>query len=47
MPFQFAAIVGTPLAGAIYEATQSYDIPFYTAGKREKRNEKQKSNLTL
>lgn len=27
-----AAIVGTPLAGAIYDATQSYDIPFFTAG---------------
>jgi len=27
-----AAIVGTPLAGAIYDATSSYDIPFYTAG---------------
>ncbi|KAG5678545.1 hypothetical protein PVAND_008212 [Polypedilum vanderplanki] len=27
-----AAIIGTPLAGAIYEATQSYDIPFFTAG---------------
>ncbi|KAL7047104.1 hypothetical protein ACKWTF_002789 [Chironomus riparius] len=27
-----AAIIGTPLAGAIYEATHSYDIPFYTAG---------------
>lgn len=30
--FPSAAIIGTPLAGAIYEATQSYDIPFYTAG---------------
>ena len=27
-----AAIVGTPLAGAIYDATKSYDIPFFTAG---------------
>lgn len=27
-----AAIVGTPLAGAIYDATNSYDIPFFTAG---------------
>lgn len=27
-----AAIVGSPLAGAIYDATQSYDIPFYVAG---------------
>lgn len=27
-----AAIFGTPLAGAIYDATNSYDIPFYTAG---------------
>lgn len=28
----FTAIVGTPLAGAIYDITNSYDIPFYTAG---------------
>jgi hypothetical protein len=28
----FTAIVGTPLAGAIYDYTNSYDIPFYTAG---------------
>ncbi|CAH1953803.1 unnamed protein product [Acanthoscelides obtectus] len=27
-----AAIVGSPLAGAIYDATHSYDIPFYVAG---------------
>ncbi|KAJ8965757.1 hypothetical protein NQ314_003915 [Rhamnusium bicolor] len=27
-----AALVGSPLAGAIYDATQSYDIPFYVAG---------------
>jgi MFS-type transporter involved in bile tolerance (Atg22 family) len=27
-----AAIFGTPLAGAIYDATNSYDIPFFTAG---------------
>lgn len=27
-----AAIFGTPLAGAIYDATGSYDIPFFTAG---------------
>lgn len=27
-----AAIVGTPLAGAIYDATNSYDIPFFAAG---------------
>uniref|UniRef100_A0A1L8DEK1 Putative monocarboxylate transporter n=2 Tax=Nyssomyia neivai TaxID=330878 RepID=A0A1L8DEK1_9DIPT len=27
-----AAIVGSPLAGAVYDATQSYDIPFYMAG---------------
>ncbi|XP_017781840.1 PREDICTED: monocarboxylate transporter 3 isoform X2 [Nicrophorus vespilloides] len=27
-----AAIVGTPLAGALYDATNSYDIPFYVAG---------------
>lgn len=26
-----AAIVGSPLAGAVYDATQSYDIPFYMA----------------
>lgn len=28
----FAAIIGSPLAGAIYDATQSYSIPFYMAG---------------
>lgn len=27
-----AAIVGTPLAGALYDLTKSYDIPFYVAG---------------
>ncbi|XP_055705456.1 monocarboxylate transporter 14 isoform X2 [Phlebotomus papatasi] len=27
-----AAIIGSPLAGAVYDATQSYDIPFYMAG---------------
>lgn len=27
-----AAIIGSPLAGAIYDATNSYDIPFYMAG---------------
>ncbi|XP_055694058.1 monocarboxylate transporter 14 isoform X2 [Lutzomyia longipalpis] len=27
-----AAIVGSPLAGAVYDSTQSYDIPFYMAG---------------
>lgn len=27
-----AAIVGSPLAGALYDATQSYSIPFYVAG---------------
>lgn len=27
-----AAIVGTPIAGAIYEATQGYSVPFFTAG---------------
>ncbi|KAL1455086.1 hypothetical protein WDU94_009205, partial [Cyamophila willieti] len=26
-----AAIVGSPLAGAVYDATNSYDIPFYMA----------------
>lgn len=28
-----AAIVGTPLAGALYDLTDSYDVPFYVAGK--------------
>lgn len=28
-----AAIVGTPLAGALYDLTHSYDVPFYVAGK--------------
>ncbi|XP_018576658.1 monocarboxylate transporter 14 isoform X2 [Anoplophora glabripennis] len=27
-----AALVGSPLAGGLYDATQSYDIPFYVAG---------------
>ncbi|GAB0090132.1 monocarboxylate transporter 14 [Sergentomyia squamirostris] len=27
-----AAIIGSPLAGAVYDATESYDIPFYMAG---------------
>lgn len=27
-----AAIVGSPLAGAVYDATQSYSIPFFMAG---------------
>lgn len=27
-----AAIVGSPLAGAIYDATQTYSIPFFVAG---------------
>ncbi|XP_044740488.1 uncharacterized protein LOC123301696 isoform X2 [Chrysoperla carnea] len=27
-----AAIVGSPLAGAVYDATKSYDIPFFMAG---------------
>ncbi|XP_063911689.1 monocarboxylate transporter 3 isoform X3 [Zophobas morio] len=27
-----AAIVGSPLAGAIYDATKTFDIPFYVAG---------------
>lgn len=26
-----AAIIGSPLAGAVYDATASYDIPFYMA----------------
>lgn len=26
-----AAIVGSPLAGAVYDATNSYDIPFFMA----------------
>lgn len=28
----FAAIIGSPLAGAVYDATSSYDISFYMAG---------------
>lgn len=28
----FAAIIGSPLAGAVYDATQSYSISFYMAG---------------
>ncbi|XP_012253787.1 monocarboxylate transporter 3 isoform X2 [Athalia rosae] len=27
-----AAIIGSPLAGAVYDATESYDIPFFMAG---------------
>ncbi|KAG5307624.1 MOT12 protein, partial [Pseudoatta argentina] len=27
-----AAIIGSPLAGAVYDATQSYNIPFFMAG---------------
>lgn len=27
-----AAIVGSPLAGALYDATQSYNVPFFVAG---------------
>jgi hypothetical protein len=27
-----AAIVGSPLAGVIYDATHTYDIPFYVGG---------------
>lgn len=27
----FAAIIGSPLAGAVYDATKSYSIPFYMA----------------
>ena len=27
-----SSIIGTPLAGAVYDATQSYDISFYMAG---------------
>lgn len=26
-----AAIIGSPLAGAVYDATKSYEIPFYMA----------------
>lgn len=26
-----AAIIGSPLAGAVYDATNSYDIPFFMA----------------
>ncbi|XP_016933857.3 monocarboxylate transporter 14 [Drosophila suzukii] len=28
----FAALIGTPLAGAIYDMTHTYDLPFYMAG---------------
>ncbi|EDW73104.1 uncharacterized protein Dwil_GK16821 [Drosophila willistoni] len=28
----FAALIGTPLAGAIYDITHTYDLPFYMAG---------------
>ncbi|XP_050497634.1 monocarboxylate transporter 3 isoform X2 [Diabrotica virgifera virgifera] len=27
-----AAIIGSPLAGALYDATNSYDVPFYVGG---------------
>lgn len=27
-----AAIVGSPLAGAVYDSTKTYDIPFFMAG---------------
>ncbi len=27
-----SSIIGTPLAGAVYDATQSYDVSFYMAG---------------
>lgn len=27
-----AALLGTPLAGALYDATQSYEMPFFVAG---------------
>ena len=27
-----AGIIGTPIAGAIYDSAGSYDIPFYVAG---------------
>lgn len=27
-----AALLGTPLAGALYDATQSYELPFFVAG---------------
>lgn len=33
MLFQgLAAVIGTPIAGALYDATQSYDYSFYFAG---------------
>ena len=28
----FSSIIGTPVAGAVYDATESYDISFYMAG---------------
>lgn len=28
----FAAIIGSPLAGAVYDATKTYSIPFFMAG---------------
>ena len=28
----FSSIIGTPVAGAVYDATQNYDISFYMAG---------------
>ena len=27
-----AAVVGTPVAGALYDSSKSYDVPFYLAG---------------
>ena len=27
-----ASMVGTPVAGALYDSSQSYDVPFYLAG---------------
>ena len=27
-----SSIIGTPLAGSVYDATQSYDVSFYMAG---------------
>lgn len=33
MLFQgLAAVIGTPIAGALFDATQSYDYSFYFAG---------------
>ena len=28
----FACLIGTPIAGAVYDATKSFIIPFYMAG---------------